>query len=72
MTFTGKISHGAIILPPEIKLPEGLEVEVTLPESVHHAGSAGTQLLKFAGIVNDLPADFARNHNHYIHGASKR
>ena len=29
-------------------------------------------VLKFAGTVDDLPSDFAENHDHYIHGAPKR
>jgi hypothetical protein len=30
------------------------------------------RLLKLAGTVDDLPADMARNHDHYIHGAPKQ
>lgn len=30
------------------------------------------ELLKFAGIVKDLPADFSINHDHYLYGVPKR
>jgi hypothetical protein len=29
-------------------------------------------LQEFTGIAKDLPPDFARNHDHYIHGGPKR
>jgi hypothetical protein len=28
MTFIGKVSHGTVVLPPGVHLPEGAEVEV--------------------------------------------
>lgn len=30
------------------------------------------KLQKYAGAVEGLPPDFARNHDHYIHGGPKR
>lgn len=29
-------------------------------------------LLKYAGVIDDLPADMAKNHDHYLYGAPKR
>jgi hypothetical protein len=29
-------------------------------------------LLKYSGIVKDMPPDFAAEHDHYIHGTPKR
>ena len=72
MTFTGKVSKGAILLPPDVELPDGLELQVTIPELPPQSSKAGERLSKFSGIVKGLPADFARNHDHYIHGAAKR
>lgn len=72
MTFKGKVIQGAIILPPDIKLPEGLQLEVNIPELSAQSSLQQSGLLKFAGIINDLPPDFAANHDHYIHGAPKR
>lgn len=72
MTFTGKVIKGAIVLPPGIRLPEGLQLEVSIPELPAQTSSLQDRLSKFAGIIQDLPPDFARNHDHYIHGAPKR
>jgi len=32
MSYTGKVKNGVVVLPPEIKLPDGIEVQVTLPD----------------------------------------
>ena len=72
MTFTGKVVKGAIILPPNVRLPEGLQLEVTIPELAAQTAAIHERLLKFAGIIKDVPPDFARNHDHYIHGAPRR
>ncbi len=72
MTFIGRVSKGAIVLPPDVQLPDGLELQVTIPELPAVSSKAGERLAKFAGIVNNLPPDFAKNHDHYIHGAPKR
>jgi hypothetical protein len=32
----------------------------------------GRNLVKFAGTVEGLPADYALNHDHYVHGTPKR
>jgi hypothetical protein len=36
------------------------------------AGPTLTGLLKFAGCMPDMPADFAEQHDHYIHGTPRR
>ncbi|MBI2950208.1 MAG: hypothetical protein HYY23_21455 [Verrucomicrobia bacterium] len=72
MTFTGKVIKGAIVLPPHVKLPEGLQLEVNIPELPAQEPAIHERLMKFAGIIQNLPRDFARNHDHYIHGAPKR
>jgi hypothetical protein len=34
--------------------------------------SLSEKLLRLAGTVNGLPADMARNHDHYLHGHPKK
>ncbi len=34
--------------------------------------SWGEALLEVAGTAEGLPADFAHNHDHYLHGAPRR
>lgn len=36
------------------------------------ASPLGEILLRFAGIADDLPADIAKNHDHYLYGTPKR
>jgi hypothetical protein len=46
-------------------------VEVIVREQTDHAPTL-TDLLKHAGSVQDLPADFAKQHDHYIHGTPRK
>ena len=32
----------------------------------------GEAMSEFAGVVQELPADYAANHDHYLHGTPKR
>lgn len=72
MTYRGTVSKGIVILSPEAKLPEGTEVCVEPIEDVSSLEPIGKKLMALAGILKDLPEDFAENHDHYIHGAPKR
>lgn len=82
MTIFAKVQNGVLTLPADIPpLPEGVEVQVILPEarpaSVQPAAeSKGNDplkwMLEFAGCIDDLPEDFADEHNHYIHGTPRR
>lgn len=77
MEFRGKISGGVVVFdngtPPEGSL---VRVEVIVPASpVPECSEEPTiweKLKKYSGTVEGLPPDFARNHNHYIHGAPKK
>jgi hypothetical protein len=74
MLLEGTIRNGTIVLdqPPEI--PDGARVEVDVKAKAEPAEKKPTLLglLKFAGTLSDLPADFAAEHDHYIHGTPKR
>jgi hypothetical protein len=67
MSFEGTVQNGVVILDNSPQLADGTRVEVTVREP-----TLCDRLLKLAGTVDDLPADMARNHDYYIHGASKR
>jgi hypothetical protein len=70
MTFIGKVSNGTVVLPPEAQLPEGTEVRVeALPSGGRNLAERYAGLI---GIAEDLPADLARNLDHYVHGQPKR
>ncbi len=78
MTVLGHIKNGVIVPDQPVVLPEGAAVRVeVLPlteKKPEHAAqpSLVEKLLKYAGAATDLPADLARNHDHYIHGTPKQ
>ena len=74
-TLTGTVVNGMVVFDGGQTMPDGTKVRVAA-EPTEPAGEKpqGTLacLLKFAGTVPDLPADFAEQHDHYIHGTPKR
>jgi len=72
MTYRGTVKEGVVVLEGGVKLADGTAVEVhpvaAKPETPADADSLGRRLMKHAGAVKGLPADLARNHDHYIHG----
>ena len=76
MTFRGTVRQGVVVLEPGANLPEGADVTVTAadqpaPPSTEPSTLAA-RLLKYAGAVQGLPRDLARNHDHYIHGTPRK
>ena len=69
MSFTGTVKGGVVILPPGVKLPDGLEVQLTVPDS---ASPEETCVLHETAspypTVDGLPDDLAINHDYYLHG----
>jgi hypothetical protein len=72
MTLEGVVQNGIIVLAGDQKLAEGTRVQIIVREAAAKKTTLRDRLLKLAGTVDDLPADMARNHDHYIHGAPKR
>jgi len=74
MTFVGKISNGAVLLPPEVHLPEGTEVrvEAIVPLSAKSRRERSDEFRKLAAALPALPADLAQNHDHYLYGTPRR
>ncbi|HME00814.1 MAG TPA: hypothetical protein VKM93_26225 [Terriglobia bacterium] len=64
MRYWGKVSNGTVVLPPEANLPEGTEVRVepVAPRTLVE------RLKDVIGIVHGGPPDWAKNHDHYLHG----
>lgn len=71
MTCTLKVSKGTITLPPGVNLPDGAEVQVILPDHAAEQTFA-ERYAEFIGVVDDMPSDLAGNHDHYLHGHSKK
>lgn len=71
MQLEGTVQNGVVVLDNGGHLPEGTRVDVTVRAETSGKPTLRDRLLKLAGTVDDLPADMARNHDHYIHGAPK-
>ncbi len=78
MSYRGRVRNGVVEFEDGPVPAEGTEVRVEPIETIDNdAEEAEAQrladaLLKLAGSVKDLPPDFARQHDHYIHGQPKK
>lgn len=77
MRYTGKFAGGVIVLDAKTKLPEGTEVEVRPVKKSPRSSTLSTRarLAKLDRIIAQIPpmpADWAAEHDHYIHGTPKR
>ena len=82
MTYRGRVQKGVIVLENADSLPDGTEVTVRPITSKSKKGNrtkgcrqpvtVRKELLKLAGKARDLPADAARNLDHYLYGHRKR
>jgi hypothetical protein len=70
MEFEGTVRNGVIVMDNAEALPEGARVRVHLEEK--EPKPTLSALLKHSGVLTDMPADFAEQHDHYIHGTPKR
>lgn len=73
MSITVTVENDIIRLPSGVHVPDGTRVEITLPQAKPAAESrnALAWLKEYAGSVEG-PADWAAEHDHYIHGTPKR
>lgn len=71
MTCKVKVENGTIRLPSGVKLPDGAEVQLTIPESALN-GSFADRYAAYIGAADDLPPDLAENLDHYVHGRRKK
>jgi hypothetical protein len=78
MAYIGKVSKGAVKLPPGVDLPDGTAVELILPEPAKPAtvSSEKAFILHETALAfptaRDLPDDLATNHDYYLHGGNKQ
>ena len=73
MSITVTVENDTIKLP--VHVPDGTRLEITLPEEKTAGvpkGNALAWMKEFVGCIDSLPADFAAEHDHYIHGRPKR
>ena len=79
MTINGHVENGQIILDEPVPLVDGMKVRVELvnseptqPIEQQQPPTLYERYKSIIGIIDDLPPDFARNHDHYIHGQPKK
>jgi hypothetical protein len=70
MILEGTVRQDVIVLDSPVRLPDGTRVQVVVPEG--EGQPTLRSLLKYSGALPDLPADFALQHDHYIHGTPKK
>jgi len=74
MTYKGKVRNGVVVLQGDVSLPEDAEVNVELiGQSEPPQPPSWAEVFKdVIGSVDDMPPDMAENHDHYIHGTTKK
>lgn len=75
MTYRGRIQGNTVIFDNPPGLPDGTEVvvEALSEDSVEESSlSLAERLGDLIGSIDDLPEDFALNHEHYRYGTPKR
>jgi hypothetical protein len=71
MTYRGQVRNGVVVLESNAQIAEGAEVEVHL-KGDDIIPTIAERFANVIGKAKDLPEDFAENHDHYIHGATKK
>jgi hypothetical protein len=80
MVYPGRVKGGVIVPDPPANLPEGAQVNIELvtADAGHETSDSATKtarpfsgILSLAGQAQDLPADAARNYEHYLYGTDK-
>lgn len=73
MAFEGTVINGNVILDQPNSLPDGTRVEVVAKQPTESGkATVGQRLMWLVGAIPDLPPDFAKEHDHYIHGTPRR
>ena len=72
MSYTGTVKNGVVVLPPDVKLPEGAEVKIEPLELLPENDPAIAAIVKLAKPRPYWPADYALNHAHYVKGHPRK
>lgn len=72
MSYTGIIENGVVRLPSEAGWVDGTPVRIEKIEAPQDRNELTRKLRQIAAQLDGLPEDWAREHDHYIHGTPKR
>jgi len=82
MTYHGIVRNGQVFVEGGVPLPEGAAIDFDVRVIDSQGASQNTNqvtspvegqtlyeaLKPFIGVIKDLPADFSRRHDYYVHG----
>jgi hypothetical protein len=71
MELEGVVHNGVIVPDDAAALPEGTRVRI-IPAPIEKPKPFGERFAQFKGAVPDLPADLAKQHDHYRLGTPKQ
>jgi hypothetical protein len=71
VSYKGTVKNGVVVLPPEVKLPDGTAVEVITAETQPEDDPFVAAVLKVAKPRPHWPSDYVRNLDHHLYGGSK-
>jgi hypothetical protein len=73
MTYRGRIQNGVVVLEPEVALPEGAVVVVTIEEPLlDFEGQPVDPVFLMGDLAEDMGMpDLAANIDHYLYGHPK-
>ncbi len=75
MEFDSVVTDGRVVLDVGAAIPNGTPVRVTVSPtdpSTPRREPTLKWMAKFSGVIDDMPSDFAAQHDHYLHGTPKR
>ena len=72
MSVIGVVENGAVVLPPGAQIPSGTRVRIEPLPLLEQESSFAETFKDYVGIFEDLPSDYSRNHDHYVHGSCKK
>jgi hypothetical protein len=72
VSYKGTVQNGVVVLPPDIKLPDGTQVEVQPLDLLPDDDPFLQTIQKVAKPRPHWPKDFALNHGHCMRGNAKQ
>jgi hypothetical protein len=69
--FLGHIENGMAVFDEPASLPDGMKVRI-VPVDEPPSATLAERFKSIIGAAQNLPADMAENHDHYLHGTPKQ
>ena len=69
MSFQGHVQNGVVVFDEPVSLPEGRVARVE-PATMPARKTLAERYKNVISAAVDLPADMAKNHDHYLHGTA--